>query len=171
MTPSVEENRKVFVGKIPKGISDDFMERLLRCCGPLKLWRRSTDATGENRAFGFAEYEQIESVFASQKILNGLPLDESRISVKADQKTNQFLKDWKDLKKMEWIAKQEKLGITVDMEDLDLQEESGQIQPYERELIPLYDQIIDQVNSTLDRRDIIESVANQARPDGLTKQQ
>ena len=64
MSTSVEENRKVFVGKIPKGISDDFMERLLRCCGTLTQWKRTTDASGEGRPFGYAEYEQIESVFA-----------------------------------------------------------------------------------------------------------
>ena len=42
--------------------------------------------------------------------------------VKADQKTMQFLNDWKDLKKMEWISKQEKAGLTIDMEDLEYKE-------------------------------------------------
>jgi hypothetical protein len=28
--PKVEEMKKVFVGKIPKGVSDEFMERILK---------------------------------------------------------------------------------------------------------------------------------------------
>jgi RNA recognition motif-containing protein len=81
---SNEESKKVFVGKIPKGVSDDFMERLLRCCGPVTSWKRSTDASGEPKAFGFGEFENIESVFACQKIINNLPLFDGRLQVKAD---------------------------------------------------------------------------------------
>lgn len=119
------------------------MERLLSCCGPLKSWKRSTDASGEPKAFGFAEYESIQSVFACQKILNNLPLFDSRVLVKADQKTNQFLTDWKDLKKEEWMSKQEKLGVKVDHEDLEYKEQLGEILPYEQELIPNYDEVIE----------------------------
>ena len=102
---AIEENRKVYVGKIPKGISDEFMERLLKSCGSMLSWKRTSDANGEKKAFGFAEYEHIESVFACLKIINNLPLAESRLIVKADTKNCQFLTDWKELKKMEWISK------------------------------------------------------------------
>lgn len=60
----------------------------MKCCGPLVSWKRSADASGEQRAFGFAEFEHTDSVFACLKILNNLPLFESRLQVKADQKTN-----------------------------------------------------------------------------------
>lgn len=104
-TLNVEENRKLYIGKIPKNVSDDFIERLLRCCGPILSWKRSTDASGEPKAFGFVEFENIESVFACLKIINNLPLMESRLLAKANDKTNQFLNDWKELKKMDWISK------------------------------------------------------------------
>ena len=94
----------MYVGKIPKGISDDFMERLLRSCGSLKTWKRPTDASGEPKAFGFAEYDSIEPIFACLKILNNLPLYESRLIVKADEKTTAFLKDWVELKKVDYIS-------------------------------------------------------------------
>jgi hypothetical protein len=42
----LEENKKVFVGKIPAGLSDEFMTQLLSCCGPLISWKRQTDASG-----------------------------------------------------------------------------------------------------------------------------
>ena len=119
---NIEEHRKLYIGKIPKGVTDDFMERLFRCCGILKSWKRSTDAAGEPKAFGFVEFENVESVFACLKIINNLPLMESRLMVKANDKTNQFLNDWKELKKMDWLSKMEKKGEKIDQEDLDYKE-------------------------------------------------
>jgi RNA recognition motif-containing protein len=56
----------------------------LKCCGPIVSWKRSTDANGEPKAFGFAEFENVEAIFASLKILNNLPILETRLLVKAD---------------------------------------------------------------------------------------
>lgn len=81
------------------------MERLLKCCGNLTNWKRSTDANGELKAFGFAEFENVEAVFACLKIINNLGILDNKLLVKADEKTTQFLTDWKDLKKMEWVSK------------------------------------------------------------------
>lgn len=92
------------MGKIPKGVTDDFMERLFRCCGSLVSWKRPTDASGEPKQFGFVEFDNIESTFACLKIINNLPLMENRILVKANEKTTQFLNDWRELKKMDWIS-------------------------------------------------------------------
>jgi len=112
----------LYIGKLPKGISDEFVERLLKCCGNLVSWKRSTDGSGEPKAFGFVEFESIEPVFACLKIVNNLPLFDSRLIVKANEKTTQFLNDWKELKKMDWISKQEKAGESVDIEDLEYKE-------------------------------------------------
>lgn len=60
---------------------------------------------------------------------------------------------------MEWISKQEKDGEIVDLEDLEYKEQLGEILPYERELIPNYDEIIAEVQKTIENREIIESVA------------
>ena len=83
----MEEHRKLYVGKIPKGVTDEFLERLFRCCGNLMSWKRSTDASGEPRAFGFVEFDSIEAIFTSLKILNNLPLLDSRLLVKSNEKT------------------------------------------------------------------------------------
>lgn len=60
---------------------------------------------------------------------------------------------------MEWISKQEKAGETIDLEDLEYKERLGEILPFEKELIPDYDEIIDEVSRTIENREIIEQVA------------
>ena len=51
----------------------------------------------------------------------------SRLLVKADEKTTTFLQGWVEIKKSEWIAKLEKLGVSVDIEDLEQKEALGEI--------------------------------------------
>jgi len=47
----------------------------------------------------------------------------------------------------------------VDLEDLEQRSESGEIVPYELELIPNYATIIRDLDKTIEKRDIIEEVA------------
>jgi RNA recognition motif-containing protein len=126
-----DEPRKLYVGRLPKGTTDDHIEKLLRLCGDLKSWKRSKDASGEPKAFGFAEFDNLEAVFAVLKLLNNaaLTIDSvtSRLLVKADEKTTTFLQGWVEIKKSEWIAKLEKLGVSVDIEDLEQKEALGEI--------------------------------------------
>lgn len=111
-------------------MSDEYIERLLRICGDLKAWKRSRDASGESKAFGFAEFADLEAVFAVLKFLNNAQVtvpsgsgrdsgNASRLLVKADDKTTTFLNGWVEIKKQEWLARQVKLGIPVDHEDLE----------------------------------------------------
>jgi len=53
-----------------------------------------------------AEFDCIESVFACLKTMNNLKLYENTILVKADTKTQEFLTEWVDAKKDQWISKQ-----------------------------------------------------------------
>jgi RNA-binding protein 25 len=69
------------------------MEKLLRTCGDLKAWKRSKDAQGEFKAFGFAEFDNLESVFCVLKFLNNAALtadgssgSTGRILVKVEDK-------------------------------------------------------------------------------------
>lgn len=121
------------------------MERLLKCCGTLKSWKRSKDASGEPKAFGFAEFDSLEAVFAVMKLLNNTAMSAegstSRLLVNTDEKTKNFLTGWVDVKKQEWIGKQEKAGITVDLEYLEEKETLGEILPYEKELIPDFENV------------------------------
>lgn len=156
---NLEEHRKLYIGKIAKGVSDDFMERLFKCCGTVLSWRRSTDAGGELKAFGFVEFESVEAVFACLKILNNMNLFDSKLMVKANEKTMSFLNDWKDLKKMEWVSVKERAGETIDTEDLEVKESMGELMPYEKELIPDYYRILTDIERTINNKDIIEQVA------------
>ncbi len=126
-----DEPRKLYLGRLPKGTTDDHIEKLLRQCGDLKSWKRSKDASGEPKAFGFAEFDNLEAVFAVLKLLNNAALTvdgvTSRLLVKADEKTTAFLQGWVEIKKSEWIAKLEKLGVSVDIEDLEQKEALGEI--------------------------------------------
>ena len=90
-----DEPRKLYIGRLPKGATDDYMERLLRACGELKSWKRSRDASGDPKAFGYAEFDNLEAVFIVLKFLNNATLTAdgvtSRILVKADEKATSFL--------------------------------------------------------------------------------
>ena len=45
------------MGKIPDGISETFMKKLLECCGQIASWRRVTNSSGKLNSFGFCETE------------------------------------------------------------------------------------------------------------------
>ena len=160
-----DEPRKLYIGRIPKGATDDYMEKLLRCCGDLKSWKRSRDASGDPKAFGFAEFDNLEAVFAVLKFLNNTCITAdgttSRILVKCDEKATQFLTGWVEIKKEEWFGKQVKLGIKVDIEDLEQKEALGEILPYEKELIKDFDEVSVKIEILLQREDV--SDPSQAR--------
>ena len=69
--PSKEEViRTVFVGGITEGAGgDEGIERILRAAGNLRRWTRSTDADNKACKFGFAEYEDPESLSTAVEVL------------------------------------------------------------------------------------------------------
>lgn len=140
-----DEPKKLYVGRLPKGASDDYIERLLRLCGDLKSWKRSKDASGDPRAFGFAEFDTLDSVFTALKLLNNAPLTvdstTSRVLVKSDEKTMTFLSGWVDIKRQEWVSRLEKLGVQVDMGEYEEKEALGEIMPWEKDIIPQYEKV------------------------------
>ncbi|KAJ1562430.1 hypothetical protein HK096_009945 [Nowakowskiella sp. JEL0078] len=70
--PTVDDKlTTIFVTQISEGVSDDWMQRILSTCGPLRSWKRMTDAQGKPKAFGFCVYEQSRSVLLSLKVLGG----------------------------------------------------------------------------------------------------
>lgn len=60
------------------------------------------------------------------------------------------MQGWVEIKKSEWLSKLEKLGVTVDLEDLEQKEALGEIQPYERELINDYDNLSQKIELLLE---------------------
>jgi hypothetical protein len=71
MPPSKEEIiRTIFVGGITEGAGgDDGIERILRAAGNLRRWTRATDADEKACKFGFAEYEDPESLSTAVEVL------------------------------------------------------------------------------------------------------
>jgi hypothetical protein len=55
-----------------------------------------------------------------------------------------------DIKRQEWMSKLEKQGIPVDLADLEQKEALGEIQPYERDLIPNYEQVSQRIERLLE---------------------
>jgi hypothetical protein len=62
--------RTVFVGGITEGAGgDDGIERILRTAGNLRRWIRATDADNKACRFGFAEYDDPESLGTAVEVL------------------------------------------------------------------------------------------------------
>lgn len=40
------------------------------------------------------QYEQVESVFQAWKLLDGIEILDSKISIRLDEKTRKFFSDW-----------------------------------------------------------------------------
>lgn len=69
--PTKEEIcRTVFVGGITEGSGgDEGIERILQCAGILRRWIRAMDADNKACRFGFAEYENPESLATAIEVL------------------------------------------------------------------------------------------------------
>ena len=62
--------RTIFVGGITEGTGgDDGIERILRTAGNLRRWVRATDSDDKPCKFGFAEYEDPESLSTAIEVL------------------------------------------------------------------------------------------------------
>ncbi|KAH0559562.1 hypothetical protein GP486_003927, partial [Trichoglossum hirsutum] len=72
--PTKEEVlRTIFVGNIKNDIvSDEEVERILRVAGNLRKWNRVTDADGKKCTFGFAEFEDAESLNTAVEVLKDI---------------------------------------------------------------------------------------------------
>jgi len=85
----------VYVGKIPPGVEDDFIRKLLEQCGRVSQWRRVSDpVTGKLKGFGFCDYESALGVLRALKILNSLKIDQNELLLKVDEKTQKYLDDY-----------------------------------------------------------------------------
>lgn len=62
--------RTIFVGGITEGAGgDEGIDRILRCAGNLKRWTRAMDSENKACRFGFAEYEDPESLGTAVDVL------------------------------------------------------------------------------------------------------
>lgn len=89
--------KTIFVGGITEGSGgDEGIERILQCAGKLKRWTRAMDADNKACRFGFAEYEDPESLATAidvlrdvevpvkQQVANGVQKDEDSQETKPE---------------------------------------------------------------------------------------
>ena len=166
MQKPTNDNKKVWVGKIPDGVSDTFMLRLLETCGTVVSWKRVTDSRGKQNSFGICEYLTVESMLKSLRLLNNFPIDNSELQVKVGAETEEFLKKWRERKKLEWIDSLRIKGIEPDLEEIRRKEEIGEPLEWELELVSKDQDTLKLIYDIMGQRQEIEVFAKQAeKPD------
>ncbi|OQU98870.1 PWI domain-containing protein isoform 5 [Cladophialophora immunda] len=88
--PTKEEIIKtIYVGGITEGAGgDEGIERILNAAGSLRRWVRATDADGKPCKFGFAEYEDPESLSTAIEVLRDIEVPVKR-QTPAEAKANE----------------------------------------------------------------------------------
>jgi hypothetical protein len=127
--PTKEEIvRTIFVGGITEGVGgDDGIERILSTAGRLRRWDRAIDADGKQCSFGFAQYDDAESLDVAVEVLkdieiptkrqapsNGVKKDaeedqnieKSKLLVFVDDNSLNYLENWKSNKGDDTAAEQ-----------------------------------------------------------------
>jgi hypothetical protein len=86
--PTKEEIvRTVFIGGITEGArGDDGIERILSTAGRLRRWDRAVDADGRQCSFGFAQYEDAESLATAVEVLKDIEIPVKRQAPSDDVK-------------------------------------------------------------------------------------
>jgi hypothetical protein len=74
--PTKEEIvRTIFIGGITEGAGgDDGIERILSTAGRLRRWDRAVDADGRQCSFGFAQYDDVESLATAVEVLKDIEI-------------------------------------------------------------------------------------------------
>ncbi|KAI8093854.1 uncharacterized protein BX664DRAFT_115493 [Halteromyces radiatus] len=117
--PSLDRNKlnTLFVGAIPVGVNDEGIEQLLKTCGVLLEWKRVKDQSGNPKGFGFATYNNPDSVLRALRVLGGeegytgVTLKaqdgnalEKKLVVKADDNVRKNLDQYKSSKEPALLA-------------------------------------------------------------------
>lgn len=81
--------KTLFVGGITQGVGgDEGIERILNAAGSLRRWVRATDADGKPSKFGFAKYDDPESLGTAIEVLRDIEVPVKRQTpgdVKSDE--------------------------------------------------------------------------------------
>jgi len=125
--PTREEvARTIFVGGLGDGTPDDAaIESILRCAGKLRRWTRVRDADDKKCKFGFAEYEDVDSLEAANEIFtdvevpllkNGAVVNDEAGEVKkvkllvvVDDQSKRYIDEWKGRRREDDDARQFRL--------------------------------------------------------------
>ncbi|KAF7539029.1 hypothetical protein G7054_g2457 [Neopestalotiopsis clavispora] len=115
--PTKEEIvRTIFVQGITDGIrGNDGIEEILKIVGNLRKWERASDAAGKELPFGFAQFEDAESLWVASELLKEIQIptkkqapteapedaddsyenfDKSKLQFKLDENTTNYLESY-----------------------------------------------------------------------------
>ncbi|CAD8141900.1 unnamed protein product [Paramecium pentaurelia] len=99
-----QEAKKLFIKNLPQELTNDNVEKLLKECGQLVSWKRS-----KGTPFGYAEFENMESVLKCLRLLNGMILNQKELLVKGGEKAQMMIDGWMYKKETEWEERRAKL--------------------------------------------------------------
>uniref|UniRef100_A0A1D1ZM47 RNA-binding protein 25 n=1 Tax=Anthurium amnicola TaxID=1678845 RepID=A0A1D1ZM47_9ARAE len=90
--PMEKPQTTIYVGKIASTVENEFMESLLRLCGPVKSWKRAVDPSDATfRGFGFCEFESVEGVLRALRLLNKFYIDGQELVHKLDERVKPYI--------------------------------------------------------------------------------
>ncbi|KAI5366116.1 putative RNA recognition motif domain, PWI domain, RNA-binding domain superfamily [Septoria linicola] len=131
--PTREEvARTIFVGGLEKGApNDEALSHILRSAGKLRRWTRARDADDQKCKFGFAEYEDVDSLEAANQIFRDLEVpmfkadgtvekDEEgevkkmKLVVVVDEASQKYITDWMSKRKEDENSRQFRLDTAKD---------------------------------------------------------
>ncbi|CAK1364157.1 RNA-binding protein 25 [Cercospora beticola] len=131
--PTREEvARTIFVGGLGKEApSDDNLASILRCAGKLRRWTRARDADDNRCKFGFAEFEDVDSLEAAFEIFRDLEVpmfnadgsvqkdDEGEVKkmkllVVVDEESQKYIETWTSKRKEDENSRQFRLDSAKD---------------------------------------------------------
>ncbi|KAI0754494.1 hypothetical protein C8Q80DRAFT_1094588 [Daedaleopsis nitida] len=92
---------KLFVGSISGGITDAFLNELLKACGPISSFKRLITPANKPQGFGFAEFQDPDGAIRAIALLNNVELPaledgcvNKKLLVKGDEFTRSFLESY-----------------------------------------------------------------------------
>lgn len=125
IAPSREEiARTIFVANIPQGVGgDEGMERILATAGHLTRWIRATDANNKPQTFGFAEYDDAQSLETAAEIFKNVEVpthrqepggkkegdaevEKTKLQVMVDDASIKYAEEWKSRRNEDETAAQ-----------------------------------------------------------------
>lgn len=89
--PTREEiARTIFVANITEGMGGDAgLERLLRAVGSLRRWTRAYDPDNKPCTFGFAEFEDAESLETAAEVLQDVQVPSKEVLPKSNEENGE----------------------------------------------------------------------------------
>jgi len=162
---ALEQMTTVYVGKIPPGVEDDFVRKLLEQCGKITHWRRVADpVSGKLKGFGFCDFESPQGVLRALRILPNFKVEVQQLLLKVDEKTQKYLDEYTVRKQTMLRARLQKQNgqhQTSAEEDVILDEEQFQEDERVRDIIK---QLVETRERGEDYRDLdIDTARLQAR--------